>query len=86
MTRSATRVATVPVRTRDFPSVRMAVLELLADDVPRSAAHDAPSAEEQEFLDALRRIVARDAGNDLRERYRGARKDRFAWIFARYRD
>lgn len=86
MTACATHVEVSPGRTGEFPSVRMAVLELLADAAPRPAALGAPSPEEQDFLDTLRRIVARGTGDDLMSRYRGARTDAFGWVFARYRD
>lgn len=82
----ATHVAAEPCQSGDFPSVRMAVLELLANAAPRPAALGAPSEEEQDFLDTLRRIVTRGAGEDLASRYGGTRTDNFAWVFARYRD
>jgi hypothetical protein len=45
------------------------VLDLLAQAAPRPAALGAPSLEEREFLDTLRRIVARSAAEDLWCRY-----------------
>ena len=54
-------------------SLRSAVLDLLAQAAPRPAALGAPSLEEQEFLDTLRRIVARSAAEDLWCRYHSAR-------------
>jgi len=53
--------------------LRSAVLDLLAQAAPRPAALGAPSLEEQEFLDTLRRIVARSAAEDLWCRYHSAR-------------
>ena len=42
--------------------------------------------EEAEFLEALRRIVARTPAEALWEKYRGSRPDSRARIFARYAD
>ncbi|MFO1141294.1 MAG: hypothetical protein U1E59_02710 [Amaricoccus sp.] len=41
--------------------IRSAVIDLLAQAAPRPAALGAPNPDEQEFLDTLRRIVARAA-------------------------
>jgi hypothetical protein len=45
--------------------IRAAVIDLLACAAPRPAALGSPSVEEQEFLDTLRRIVARSAMDEL---------------------
>ena len=76
-----TRTATIDETPR-IP-IRTAVLELLARAAPRPAALGAPSAEEQEFLDTLRRIVARSNAEELWDRYRGTRSDPLGRIFAR---
>jgi hypothetical protein len=65
-------VSAVPPSARTI-SLRSAVLDLLAQAAPRPAALGAPSLEEQEFLDTLRRIVARSAAEDLWCRYHSAR-------------
>ena len=44
---------------------RSAVIDLLAFAAPRPAALGAPSDEEREFLETLRRILARSAMEDL---------------------
>ena len=60
--------------------VRTAVLDLVA----RTGGL---GPEEAEFLEALRRIVARTPAEELWDKYRGARPDdRAARIFARYAD
>jgi gamma-glutamylcysteine synthetase len=66
--------------------IRAAVLDLLARAAPKPAALGAPSAEEQEFLDTLRRIVARSNAEELWDRYHGGRSDPMGRIFARYQD
>jgi hypothetical protein len=68
----------------DMP-IRAAVLDLLARAAPRPAALGQPSAEEQEFLDTLRRIVARNAARELWDKYH-TRGDSRSWIYARYED
>jgi hypothetical protein len=81
------RVAQIPAPSRTL-SLRAAVLDLLAQAAPRPAALGTPSAEEQEFLDTLRRIVARSAAEDLWCRYHSARPDSRgpALAFTRYDD
>jgi hypothetical protein len=46
----------------------------------------AAGVEEEEFLEALRRIVAPGRIDALWDRYPGLRRDRHARIFARYAD
>lgn len=74
-----------------FPSanrvpIRAAVLDLLAVAAPRPAALGGPSEEEAEFLETLRRIVARSAAEELFDKYRAPATDTRAKVFARYRD
>ena len=65
-------------RIVEFPARRAAVLDLVAR---------APlGAEEAEFLEALRRIVARTPAEALWDKYRSSRADGRARIFARYAD
>ncbi len=66
--------------------IRAAVLDLLARAAPRPAALGAPSEEEQEFLDTLRRIVARSAAEELWDKYHTPRPDGLARLLARYGD
>jgi hypothetical protein len=66
--------------------IRAAVLDLLARAAPRPAALGQPSAEEQEFLDTLRRIVARSAAQELWDKYHAPRPDSRSWVYARYED
>ena len=54
------RIAVIDPNETSQP-IRAAVIDLLACAAPRPAALGAPNAEEQEFLDTLRRIVARAA-------------------------
>ncbi len=72
--------------TPEAMSVRIAVLDLLARVAPGPAALGAPSEEEQEFLDTLRRIVRRSAADELRDKYNGSRGDALARVFARLDD
>jgi hypothetical protein len=60
------------------PSRREAVLDFVAQ------AGIGP--EEQEFLEALRRIVARAPADELWDKYGGRRIDRRARVFGRYAD
>ncbi|MFT3971982.1 MAG: hypothetical protein QM699_00440 [Amaricoccus sp.] len=62
------------------------MLDLLALAAPRPAALGGPSAEEAEFLETLRRIVARSASEELWDKYHAPANDTPARIFARYRD
>jgi hypothetical protein len=66
--------------------IRAAVLELLAQAAPRPAALGAPSPEEQEFLETLRRIVRRSNAEELWDKYYGSRPDARGAIVARYDD
>jgi hypothetical protein len=78
------RIATLEP-SRHVP-IRAAVLELLAQAAPRPAALGAPSLEEQEFLETLRRIVRRSNAEELWEKYHGSRPDARSQVFARYED
>ena len=86
MSYHATHVDAGATPVGECSSVRMAVLELLAKAAPRPAALGAPSEEEQEFLDTLRRIVARGTADDIIARYNVPRPDPFGWVFARFQD
>jgi hypothetical protein len=79
-----TRIATL----NDTPRIpiRAAVLDLLAQAAPKPAALGGPSEEEQEFLDTLRRIVARSSAEELWDKYKGTRSDPLSWVFARFQD
>ena len=78
------RIATLEP-SADVP-IRVAVLELLAQAAPRPAALGAPSADEHEFLETLRRIVRRSNAEELWQKYHGSRPDARSAIFARYDD
>jgi hypothetical protein len=78
-------VAPIDEVPRRIP-IRAAVLDLLARAAPRPAALGAPSEEEQEFLDTLRRIVARSAAEELWDKYHASRPDGLARVLARYGD
>lgn len=71
-----------PIEAAAGIPVREAVLDLLARAAPRPAALGAPSAEEQEFLDTLRRIVARTAAQELWDKYHSPRPDGRSLAFA----
>lgn len=62
--------------------VREAVLDLLARAAPRPAALGAPSAEEREFLETLRRIVARTSAQELWDKYHSPLPDLSSRILA----
>ncbi len=79
------RIETFPEPSRRIP-VRAAVLDLLARAAPRPAALGEPSEEEREFLETLRRIVARSAAEELWDKYHAPQPDVRARIYARYRD
>ena len=79
-----TRIATFDDGPR-IP-IRAAVLDLLARAAPKPAALGAPSAEEQEFLETLRRIVVRSNAEELWDKYRAPLSDGISRIFARYDD
>lgn len=80
------RLAPLPDTTPARPPIRAAVLDLLALAAPGPAALGDRSEEEAEFLETLRRIVARSASEDLWDRYHAPANDTRARIFARYRD
>ena len=71
-------------RIVEFPARRTPVRTAVLDLVARTGGL---GPEEAEFLEALRRIVARTPAEDLWEKWRGDRPDdRAARIFARYAD
>jgi hypothetical protein len=67
-------------------TLRAAVLEFMAAAGPRPTAADGRGAEELEFIEALRRIVAETGARSLSDVFPGAHRDRRARIFARYAD
>ncbi|MBB5223620.1 gamma-glutamylcysteine synthetase [Amaricoccus macauensis] len=81
-----TSFAIVPTPPANRVPIRAAVLDLLALAAPRPAALGGPSEEEAEFLETLRRIVARSAAEELLDKYRAPVSDARARVFARYRD
>jgi hypothetical protein len=64
-------------RIVEFPARRAEVLDLVGG---------ALGPEEAEFLEALRRIVARSPAEVLWDKYRSSRADQRTRIFARYAD
>lgn len=72
-------------RIVQFPSSRTPVRAAVLDLVSRQA-EPAISADEAEFLAALRRIVERVPALDLWESYHGSGADRSSRIFARFAD
>jgi hypothetical protein len=84
MEKSMSRIVAFPEARR--VTGRAAMLEFIAQAGPRPARDAALGPEEQEFLDALRRIVSRSPAEDLWDKYRGDRGDRRSRIFARYAD
>lgn len=79
------RIETFPEMPSRLP-VRAAVLDLLALAAPGPAALGERTEEESEFLETLRRIVARSAAEDLWDRYHAPLADTRARVFARHRD
>jgi hypothetical protein len=75
------RVVAIPPRRT--PS-RPAVLDLVART--DATAEQPLGPEEAEFLEALRRLVARTPAQELWDKYRGSSADGPARIFARYAD
>jgi hypothetical protein len=73
------RIIPFPDPSRRTPS-RTAMLDLMA------RSETAAGVEEEEFLEALRRIVAPGRIDAIWDRYPGLRRDRHARIFARYAD
>ena len=67
------RIIPFPTQSR-----REAVLDFVA--------HTGIGPEEQEFLEALRRIVQRAPAEELWDKYGGRRIDRRAGVFGRYAD
>ena len=74
----------VPFPTRT--PLRAALLDFIAAAGPRPTAETGMGAEEQEFIDALRRIVAQTGADALHDRIRGRRPDPHARIYGRYAD
>lgn len=72
------------IESADCVSFRVAVLDLVARRPLASASVVGP--EEAEFLEALRRLVARPPAEDLWDKYHGPIPDAPARIFARYVD
>ncbi len=68
------RIAASEDRSRRIP-LRAAVLAFLERAAPRPAEPGAPSDEEREFLDTLRRMVRRSNAEELWEKYHGSRPD-----------
>jgi hypothetical protein len=66
--------------------LRAAVLDFLASAGPRPDAAAGMGAEEREFIDALRRIVAETGADELRDRLRGRTEDPNGRVYARYAD
>ena len=79
------RIEPIELSGRRVP-IRAAVLDLLALAAPMPAALGAPDAEEQAFLEALRRIVVRSQAEDLWDRYHAPSTDGVAVALSRYRD
>jgi len=65
--------------------LRAALLDFIATAGPRPTAASGRAAEEQEFIDALRRIVADTGADQIRDLFRG-RSDAQARIYGRYPD
>jgi len=84
MEKSMSRILAFPEPRR--VTARAAVLDLIAQAGPRPAPDDPLGPEEQEFLAALRRIVARSRTEDLWDKYHSDHTDRRSRIFARYAD
>ena len=63
--------------------LRAAVLDFIASAGPRPTAEAGMGAEEQEFIEALRRIVAQTGADELWAR---CRPDPRARIYGRYAD
>lgn len=74
----------VPFPTRK--PLRAAVLDFIAAAGPRPTAESGMGAEEEEFIAALRRVVARTGADELLDRLRGRSTDPQARIYGRYAD
>lgn len=79
------RIEFFPEASRRLP-VRAAVLDLLALAAPGPEALGTRSEEETEFLETLRRIVARSAAEDTWNHYHAPVPDTRAAVFGHYRD
>jgi hypothetical protein len=66
--------------------LRAAVLDFIAAAGPRPRAEAGMGAEEQEFIDALRRIVAQTGADELLDALRGRCGDPCGRIYGRYAD
>jgi hypothetical protein len=75
------RIAPFEDPSRRIP-IRAAVLDLLALAAPMPAALGAPNPEEQEFLETLRRIVARSAAEELWDKYHAPPSDGLGRLLA----
>ena len=72
-----------------FPNrrpLRAAVLDFLATAGPRPDARAGMGAEEREFIDALRRVVAETGADGLLDRLRGRNGDPTGRIYGRHTD
>ena len=67
-------------------TLRAAVLDFVAAAGPRPTAEAGMGAEEQEFIDALRRIVRQTRPDLLRDRYHAPGPDAQARIYGRFAD
>lgn len=70
----------------DRRPLRAAVLDFLATAGPRPDGRAGMGAEEREFIDALRRVVAETGADGLLDRIRGRSDDRNGRIYGRYTD
>jgi hypothetical protein len=75
-------VTPLPRRT----PLRAAVLDFVAASGPRPTADEGMGAEEQEFIEALRRIVYQSRADELWDLYRNARPDARGRIYGRFAD
>jgi hypothetical protein len=66
--------------------LRAAVLDFIAAAGPRPTAEAGMGAEEQEFIEALRRIVVETGADQVRDLFRRARTDPQARVYGRYAD
>lgn len=71
-------------RIEHFSSRRTPVRAALLDLADRMASE--PSPEEAEFIEALRRIVARTPAEELWDKWRNSRSDARGRAIARYAD
>ena len=66
--------------------LRAAVLDFVAAAGPRPTAASGMGAEEQEFIDALRRIVRETGLDDLLHRYHTLASDARTRVYGRFAD